>query len=114
MASFPSALRLLKPSEFAQVFQKRHVFYGERVALHYLLTQNDCTRLGLVAPKKSLKRAVERNRFKRICREVFRQSELPCADIVLRFHLKKTRLLESQKAALATELQTLLKRLKTR
>lgn len=110
-ADFKRARRLLKPADFAAVFKNRRVFWGKSVALHYLLTDN-YARLGLVVPKKGLKRAVERNRFKRICREVFRQTELPSADIVLRFHLKKARFLESQKSDLSAELQSLFTRLK--
>lgn len=112
MANFPVTSRLLKPAEFAAVFKKRRFLTSQSVTLHYLFTAKDGARLGLAAPKKCLKRATERNRFKRICREVFRQTELPAADIVLRFHLKKARLLESQKAALALELRGLLERLK--
>ena len=43
-------------------------------------------RLGLVAGRKAAKRAVDRNRAKRIAREAFRASRasLPSADIVLR------------------------------
>lgn len=43
-------------------------------------------RLGLVMSRKAARRAVDRNRAKRLAREVFRESRqyLPPADIVLR------------------------------
>ncbi|GAB6067082.1 hypothetical protein JCM13664_04000 [Methylothermus subterraneus] len=42
-------------------------------------------RLGLAVPKRKLKKAVERNRIKRLVRESFRlnQSNLPAVDIVV-------------------------------
>ena len=112
MAKFPRQNRLLKSCEFDAVFQKRRALRAENVALHYFFTPNENARLGIIAPKKGLKRAVERNRFKRIAREVFRQMELPAVDVILRFTPKKARLLESQKTPLALELRALFARLK--
>ena len=55
--------------------------------LTLLAIPNDLThpRLGLAIPKKALKRAVWRNRVKRLVRESFRlhQHELPPIDIVV-------------------------------
>ncbi len=47
-------------------------------------------RLGLVVGKKQLKRAVDRNRVKRIVRELFRlrREALPACDLVVRLHAK--------------------------
>jgi len=47
-------------------------------------------RLGLVVGKKLLKRAVDRNRVKRIVREQFRlrRSKLPVCDLVVRLFTK--------------------------
>lgn len=43
------------------------------------------SRLGLAIPKKMAKRAVDRNRIKRLIREVFRQSIIsPSKDVVLK------------------------------
>ena len=47
-------------------------------------------RLGLVVGKKLLKRAVDRNRVKRIVREQFRlrRARLPVCDLVVRLHAR--------------------------
>lgn len=49
------------------------------------LTQQTLARLGLVVAKKKVRRAHERNRLKRLCRESFRlqQQHLPPLDIVI-------------------------------
>jgi ribonuclease P protein component len=55
------------------------------VAAHYLDTGSGRARLGLIAAKRLLPRALDRNRFKRIARESFRacRSSLPPFDLVL-------------------------------
>ena len=42
------------------------------------------TRLGLIVAKKVLRRAVDRNRAKRVIRESFRRQSLPALDVVVR------------------------------
>ena len=60
--------------------------------LHYQPRPAECTeaRLGLVVGKKLLKRAVDRNRVKRIIREQFRQrrESLPACDLIVRLAAK--------------------------
>lgn len=50
----------------------------------------EAPRLGLVVGKKQLKRAVDRNRVKRIVREQFRlhRAELPACDLIVRLATK--------------------------
>jgi len=83
--SFPSTLRLLGPAEFKCVFAK-----PERSSDKYftvLATPSNLThpRLGLAIAKKSVKRAVDRNRIKRSARESFRllQHDISSLDFVV-------------------------------
>jgi len=83
--SFPPKLRLLEPEEFKRVFAK-----PERSSDKYftvLATASSLThpRLGLAIAKKSVKRAVDRNRIKRSARESFRlqQHEIIPLDFVV-------------------------------
>ena len=71
-ARFPKRARLLKPAEFSRVFKKAHRSSDRFFTI--LAAQNDLAypRLGLAISKKHAKRAVDRNRIKRIMRESFR------------------------------------------
>ena len=79
--------RLLSAKEFTPVFNEPTHKLSDRSFL--LLARPSCTsapaRLGLVVAKKNLKRAVDRNRFKRLVRQRFRlmQHELNGLDIVV-------------------------------
>ena len=84
-AHFKRSARLLKPAEFSRVFKKA-IRSSDRM-LTILVARNDLgyPRLGLAISKKHAKRAVDRNRIKRIIRESFRlnQANLPAADFVI-------------------------------
>ena len=83
--TFPRELRLLTPDTFQKVFAQPVRASSPHITL--LAIRNELThpRLGLAIPKKALKRAVWRNRVKRLVRESFRlhQHELPPIDIVV-------------------------------
>ncbi len=83
--TFPRELRLLTPESFQKVFA--HPVRASSPHITLLATHNELShpRLGLAVPKKALKRAVWRNRVKRIVRESFRfhQHQLPAIDIVV-------------------------------
>ncbi len=73
---FKPAQRLLSNSDFQSIFNSANL----RVGLgEILILANPNTlsysRLGIVAPKKVLKRAVDRNRIKRLVREAFRTNQ---------------------------------------
>jgi len=77
-ATFGKDRRLLKASEFKEVFDNN----AFRVAhpKHLLLVKPNDTqvsRLGLVVGKKNVPTAVGRNRVKRAVREIFRKTPLP-------------------------------------
>ena len=84
---------------------------------HFLLRADanalPAARLGLVASRKAAKRAVDRNRGKRLTREAFRaaRSELPAVDIVV---LLRNDLRKSGNGTLRQELDRLLRDLAAR
>ncbi len=84
--TFPRSVRILRSEEYDKVFKNpiRASVCGVLV-LARLNTELNHPRLGLVIPKKVLKRAVWRNRVKRIARETFRQNQhsLPNIDLVV-------------------------------
>jgi ribonuclease P protein component len=68
---FPKSMHLRKRSDFDRVFGHKHS-QGDRVLVIYGMSNGlDVSRLGLVVSKK-VGNAVQRNRWKRIIREVFR------------------------------------------
>lgn len=70
---FSRQQRLTQPSDFKNVFARPCVKQGDANML-ILGRQNKhkTARLGLAVAKKQIKRAVARNRFKRLARESFR------------------------------------------
>ena len=65
-------------------------------------------RLGVIVAKKNIPLAVQRNRFKRVTREVFRRSLIEGLDVIVLAKQNKKKLRSS---ALANELSDLLIRL---
>ena len=72
-------------------------------------TDGKHARLGVIVAKKNIPLAVQRNRFKRITREVFRRSLIEGLDVIVLAKQNKKKLRSS---ALANELSDLLIRLK--
>lgn len=83
--TFPREARILTSEQFDKVF-KNNTVRARAPGIVLLAIRNDveCSRLGLVVPKKVLKRAVWRNNVKRVVRETFRVSRgcLPNIDLV--------------------------------
>ena len=71
---FPASHRIKSNSQFQGVF--RDAKKVSRNGFHIFLKQNslDFSRLGIVISKRCVKKAVDRNKFKRIIRESFRLS----------------------------------------
>lgn len=91
-ASFARRYRLTKTDEYSSVFGFRKAIRGTWLMLHYQPRPAGQVepRLGLVVGKKLLKRAVDRNRLKRVVRERFRlrRSALPVCDLIVRLAVK--------------------------
>lgn len=84
-ARFPRRARLLKPAEYSRVFKKPVRSSDPLFTILASPGQSVDSRLGLAISKKNAKRAVDRNRIKRIIRESFRlhQQSLPVTDFVV-------------------------------
>ncbi|WP_020393643.1 ribonuclease P protein component [Thiolinea disciformis] len=85
--SYPRSYRITRASEFQRVFERG---LHRRISVIGLLVRvrestSGRARLGFALSKRSLKRAVDRNRVKRLTRESFRlhYSQLPAVDFVI-------------------------------
>lgn len=69
---FPRSARLLTAADYSQVFQKnrRYTDHYWTVLVHQ--APGSAGRLGLAIAKKRAKRAIDRNKLKRVAREAFR------------------------------------------
>jgi ribonuclease P protein component len=83
VALFPRWQRLAQATEYGRVFARP----VRSADLYFTVLARPSTcdnpRLGLAISKKVDKRAVARNRLKRLSREVFRCQELPAWDFVI-------------------------------
>jgi len=81
---FPRSVRLLATADFQRVFA-----HPERSADSYFTvlaaTRSGAARLGLAISRKQVRRAVDRNRLKRLVREAFRKAKagLTGVDLVI-------------------------------
>ncbi|MGO3353829.1 MAG: ribonuclease P protein component, partial [Halomonas sp.] len=83
---FPRQLRLLNAGDFSHVFEQADLkVHGKGMMALVRFSTRGYPRLGLIVSKKNVKRAVDRNRFKRLVRESvrLRQDHLPSVDIVV-------------------------------
>lgn len=82
---FPKEYRLNTPAEFSQVFKKPQKLYAEGLTILYVENGMAYARLGMAIAKKHAKRAVLRNRVRRLIRENFRQhaTQLAGFDVVI-------------------------------
>jgi ribonuclease P protein component len=82
--TFPRELRLLTAKQYSHVFADARRFGNQSFTLLIRVNEQVYPRLGLAIAKKSAKRAIDRNRIKRLLRESFRnrQHQLPSIDII--------------------------------
>jgi ribonuclease P protein component len=84
-AGLPREARLRRPGEFAALRTSSGRAGGRCFHLRYRNNELGHARLGLAISKRVSKRAVERNRIKRLLRESFRriQHQLPAIDLMV-------------------------------
>lgn len=86
MQNFEKKHRLLVPADFQAVFnQPIKKVHSEHLLAFVATGAGSTARLGLAITKKKLKRAVDRNRIKRLIRESFRHNyaDINLVDIVV-------------------------------
>jgi ribonuclease P protein component len=109
---FARVRRIVKTDEFSSVFRLRPVQRTAHFVLYIRENQLPNARLGVVAAKRFAPRAVTRNAIKRVSRELFRQSVLPCMDFLVRLAKPvNTKAGPATTAQLKTELRLELTRL---
>lgn len=108
--TFPRKARLLTAGDYSQVFKK-----SQRYSDHYwtILVRHDGeldARLGLAIAKKRAKRAVDRNKLKRVAREAFRHhlQSLSGNELVI---MNRDAAGSAEKAVLSRSLNSLLKKI---
>ena len=107
--SLPPGRRLRRRAEFQRVFDGGRRAHGRYITIVVAPSAAGTTRLGIVASRK-IGGAVQRNRAKRLIREVFR-SERPLAPSVDLVVIPKPVVLEAKVAEVARDFQTTLRRL---
>jgi len=99
--------RIRRRAEYLQIYDRGVKTHGRYLTLFTLSNGLPVGRLGIAATRK-LGGAVERNRAKRLIREVFRRNKLaPGFDIVV---IPKRELLDASLTALETEFRNTLER----
>jgi len=85
MAGLPPSARLRRAADFAALRSATGRLQTRHFLLRWIGTSDDAARLGLAVSRKVSKRAVERNRIKRIVRESFRaeREALPSIDVLV-------------------------------
>ena len=106
-AAFRAAERVRRRVEYQQIYDRGLRTHGRYLTLFTLSNNLPMGRLGIAATRK-FGGAVERNRAKRLIREVFRRNKLaPGFDIVV---IPKRELLDASLTALETEFRNILER----
>ncbi|HAS83853.1 MAG TPA: ribonuclease P protein component [Verrucomicrobia bacterium] len=79
-ASFNRTVRLLLNRDFQRVFGNKRSIAGKFMVIWNAQGEGAASRLGVIASKRTFRRAVDRNRAKRLLRESFRLERAPMAD----------------------------------
>lgn len=84
-ARFGKAARLRHPQAFRRVFSDGRRYVDAHFVVIAAESTGDRARLGMAISRRRARRAIDRNRIKRLVRESFRQrsAKLPAVDIVV-------------------------------
>lgn len=84
-ARFPQRVRLLTPAQFDRTFKRGRRLHQGPLSAALAPNELDHPRIGFALAKKFVRRAVQRNRLKRLLRERFRhdQHRLAPMDLVI-------------------------------
>ena len=110
-ASFRRTVRLLLNRDFQRVFETRRSIAGKTMVIWATPDAGGGSRMGVVASKRTFRRAVDRNRAKRLIREAFRQERQRLrvnGDLVI---VARRRILEAGAAAAQAEFLKLVRAL---
>jgi len=82
---FGRHVKLNSPEDFNRVFKQSIRFAGKNLTVLAANNHKDYSRLGTAIPKKIVRRAIDRNRIKRVIRESFRVNQRSIAgyDVVV-------------------------------
>ena len=85
-ANFGRSARVTSPEIFALAIKSRPLVRGHYFFLHVVKRNDGEPSLGLIVPKRILKKATSRNSAKRVVREAFRHArhDLPKGDFIIR------------------------------
>ena len=104
---FRPAERIRRRAEFQQIYDRGAKVHSRYFTIFLLANQQPTGRLGIAATKK-LGGSVQRNRAKRLIREVFRRNKIaPGFDVVV---IPKRDLLQATLTALEADYRTLVER----
>ena len=76
-------MRLTDPKDFKKCFQSGKRAKNKVFSLYYVKNGNLTGRLGVNIAKSKVKKAVDRNKIKRVAREIFRKGRFDGMDFVL-------------------------------
>jgi ribonuclease P protein component len=110
-AALPRDARLRRAADFATLRTVSGRLGGRCFLVRFGNNELDTARLGLAISKRCSKRAVDRNRIKRLAREVFRRArpDLPHMDIVV---MARDTAVKETGPALLAELEMLLRKIR--